>query len=98
MIRTQIRGRRLRINEIANALDLSVRTLQRRLAEHGLVFSELVEQTRVDLAREMLRDPDLLIRDIASEAGYAESSHFTRAFRRVTGITPREFRASAAIR
>ena len=98
LLRTQIRGRRLRINEIANALDLSVRTLQRRLAEHGLVYSELVEQTRVDLARELLRDPDLLIRDIASEAGYAESSHFTRAFRRVTGITPREYRDSAAVR
>ena len=97
LLRTQIRGRRLRINELANALDLSVRTLQRRLAEHGLVFSDLVEQTRVDLARELLRDPDLLIRDIASEAGYAESSHFTRAFRRVTGITPREFRASVEV-
>ena len=98
LLRTQIRGRRLRINEVANALDLSVRTLQRRLAEHGLVYSELVEQTRVDLARELLRNPDLRIREIASEAGYAESSHFTRAFRRVTGITPRDYRASATLR
>ena len=93
LLRTQVRGRRLRINEIANALDLSVRTLQRRLAEHGLVFSELVEQTRVDLARELLRDPDIRIRDIASETGYAESSNFARAFRRVTGISPHEYRA-----
>ena len=95
-LRTHIRGHRFRIEQAASALDLSVRTLQRRLAEHGLVYSDLVEQTRVDLARELLLNTDLPISEIAFFAGYSESTHFSRAFKRVTGNSPREFRDYSA--
>jgi AraC-like DNA-binding protein len=96
VLRTHIRGHRFRIDQTADALDLSVRTLQRRLAEHGLVYSELVEQTRIDLARRLLQDTDLPIADIAREVGYGESTHFSRAFRRITGNSPRDFRSANA--
>jgi len=96
VLRTHIRGHRFRIDQTADALDLSVRTLQRRLAEHGLVYSELVEQTRIDLARRLLQDTDLPIGDIAREVGYGESTHFSRAFRRINGNSPRDFRRANA--
>ena len=91
-LRTHIRGHRFHIEQAARALDLPVRSLQRELAEHGLIYSELVEQTRVELASELLQTTHLKIGDIARIVGYSESTHFSRAFRRVTGNTPRHYR------
>ena len=92
LLRSHIRNRKLGIEQFARSLDLPVRSLQRELAEHGLVYSELVEQTRVELASELLQATHLKIGDIARIVGYSESTHFSRAFRRVTGNTPRHYR------
>jgi AraC-like DNA-binding protein len=92
LLRTQLRGHKGNINDVARSVDMSVRTLQRRLSEHGLVFSELVEQTRLELARSLLTQTELPVQDIAAEVGYTESTHFSRAFKRLTGNSPREFR------
>lgn len=92
ILRTHIRGHRFHIGDIARSVDMSVRTLQRRLTDHSLVFSDLVEQTRIDMARDLLAHTDLPIQDIAREVGYIESTHFSRAFSRVTGNSPRDFR------
>ncbi|MCP4333175.1 MAG: helix-turn-helix transcriptional regulator [Gammaproteobacteria bacterium] len=92
ILRTHIRGQRFHIYQIARSLDLPVRTLQRRLADQGLVYSELVVQTRIDLARELLKGSAQPIHKIAAEVGYIESTHFARAFRRITGNSPRDYR------
>lgn len=97
MLRTHIRGHRFHLNDIACSVDMSVRTFQRRLEDHGLVFSDLVEQTRVDMARGLLSHTDMPVQDIAREVGYCESTHFSRAFRRITGNSPREFRTFNAV-
>jgi AraC family transcriptional regulator len=47
---------------------------------------------RVELARELLRNPSLLVEEIAVAVGFAHHSHLTRHFRRVTGLTPAQFR------
>jgi AraC-like DNA-binding protein len=75
---------------------MSARSLQRRLHEVQLDFGRLVEEARLDSARRMLGDPGLKIVQVAAELGYTDSANFTRAFRRWTGVPPREFRRSHA--
>lgn len=79
----------------ARELHLSVRTLQRRLDQRGQNWQQLLDQTRVQLAHQYLRDRSLSLGDIALLLGYSEQSAFNRAFRRWTGETPRRARSDA---
>ena len=76
----------------AELADTSVRTLQRRLAQADLSYSDLVKQARFELASTMLRNTDRKIIDIAYEMGYTDPAHFTRAFGRLAGMSPSEYR------
>lgn len=80
------------IHLVSQITGTSLRTLQRRLAEEGLTYSRLVEQVRFNTAIRLLQDPSLKLLNIAIELGYSDAAHFTRAFKRWTGISPREFR------
>jgi len=73
----------------------SARQLQRRLAERGLSFKDLVEQVRKEQALSHLRHTDLPLAEVAQRVGYAEPSSFHRAVRRWTGLTPLALRAQA---
>jgi AraC-like DNA-binding protein len=77
---------------VARALEMSRRTLQRKLAERGLSYRELSDRTRHDLAIRYIEDPKQSIGDITFELGFAQQSAFTRAFRRWTGMTPSSYR------
>lgn len=74
----------------------SVRTLQRNLAQSNITYSKLVEHVRFEAAVEMLGKPDSKIIDIAYALGYQDPSHFSRAFRRLAGTSPREYRIAGA--
>ena len=82
------------IERVAPRLGMSVRTLQRRLHEWGHSFEDIVDDTRRDVAIERLTAGDTSITETAFLLGYSDLSHFTRAFRRWTGTTPREFAAA----
>jgi AraC-like DNA-binding protein len=92
IVRSQLCGGYPEISAAARSTGLSVRTLQRRLADESLVYSDLVTDVRRDLALEMLSDPSQRQLDVAMSLGYADAANFTRAFRHWTGVTPREFR------
>ena len=77
---------------MAEVAGLSVRALQRRLAQHGLTHFEIVDQARYQAATNLLADPDVRITEIALDLGYANANHFTRAFKRWAGVTPSEYR------
>jgi AraC-like DNA-binding protein len=77
---------------IAAAAGLSVRSLQRKLADQGLSYSRLVEKVRYERAVTLLQQPDIRLIDIAMELGYTDSSNFARAFERWTSISPSQFR------
>lgn len=77
--------------DIAATLHLSLRSLQRHLAEEGSSYDQMLEETRLDLARSYLRGR-YSISEIAYLLGYADASCFSRAFRRWTGQTPSQFR------
>ncbi|MDH1681472.1 AraC family transcriptional regulator [Pseudomonas chengduensis] len=80
------------LEAIAAALALSPRTLQRRLREGGLSFSQLVDETRQQLVLHYLRDPALELAEIAFLVGFSEPGSLARAFRRWTGTSPGEYR------
>lgn len=82
------------IHRVADRLGTSVRTLQRRLRSDGVTYADVVQRTRCAEARELLRQ-DGRIGDVARQLGYSDPAHFTRAFQRWTGVTPREFRRRA---
>lgn len=73
-------------------LALSSRTLQRRLQERGLVFQDILENTRRELAVRYLLDKTLSLTDIALLLGYSEQSAFNRAFKRWYQEPPKIYR------
>ncbi len=79
------------IHEVARRLALTPRTLQRRLAETGLQFGDLVDETRQELARQYLRDARITLTDAAFLVGYSDLTAFHRAFRRWFQQTPLEY-------
>lgn len=79
--------------KLAQALLLSERTLQRRLAEEGSSYQQLLNDTRRQLAERYLRDGQLPAAEIALLLGYSEPSVFFRAFRQWSGLTPGEYRS-----
>ena len=86
---------KLSLGFAAELAGVSTRTLQRQLQAAGVSFSDLVGQARYRVAARMLEDPAHTVTDVAHSVGYDDSSHFTRAFRRMTGVPPSVFRRSA---
>lgn len=78
--------------EIARALHVSVRTLQRKLVEEGTTFRALSDAARGKLAQEYLADPKVSSAEVAMLLGFSDPSSFTRAFRRWTGASPARWR------
>lgn len=85
----------LSLEAVAARLFLSTRTLKRRLRQHGTSFLELLNATRRRDACDLLVRTDLSIQEIATRLGYENPANFTRAFTRVLGKTPSEYRARA---
>jgi AraC-like DNA-binding protein len=84
-------------NDIARDLHMSRRSLQRRLAEADVSYQALLDDTRRDMALRYMHDPTKTATDVAFLLGYSQQSGFTRAFRRWTGMSPSEYRASKSV-
>ena len=83
------------IHMTADVLGMSVRTLQRHLTAAGVTHESLLGRARFATAAALLEESDGRILDIAFDLGYSDHAHFTRAFRRWAGCSPREFRRNA---
>jgi AraC-like DNA-binding protein len=77
---------------VSRTLGLSSRSLQRGLQGLGTSFSEQLDAVRRARSLQLLRDPELSVREIAFMLGYADPRAFYRSFRRWTGHTPAEHR------
>ncbi|MCC2958606.1 AraC family transcriptional regulator [Massilia sp. IC2-477] len=84
-----------RLPTVAASLGVSPRTLQRKLAEAGASFQQVLDGARYELARGYLRQRDLNLVDIAFLLGYQEQSAFTHAFREWSGMNPGAWREAA---
>lgn len=76
----------------ASLMDTSVRTLARKLSNSGLTYGALIDELRFEAAKKALQDPDLRIGDVAQSVGFQDQGDFTRMFRRIGGLSPKEFR------
>jgi AraC-like DNA-binding protein len=85
-------GNHLSIESLADIACVSPRTLQRALAEERLTFRDLLEAARFEVARERLSDPSASIAEVSELLGYSAPTHFARAFRRIAGRTPSDYR------
>ncbi len=83
------------IRDAAAAVGLEVRTLERWLDKWGVAFKGLLDHVRKTRAIELLRSRECSITDVALLLGYSDNAHFTRAFRRWTGLSPRQYAKSA---
>lgn len=97
-VRDYIRGELPRgtcsLQRCAAKLGMSVRTLQARLELEGRSFKQIIEEVRMQLAKDYLRMPDRSLDEIAEWLGYGDQTSFGRAFKRWTGTTPQKFRAT----
>jgi AraC-like DNA-binding protein len=80
--------------QIAEELHVSNRTLQRKLKDEGTSFMDLLQDTRLQLARKYLLQPSRSIVETSYLLGFSEPSTFSRAFKRWTGKAPAEYRDS----
>jgi AraC-like DNA-binding protein len=81
------------IDRCAKQMGISVRTLQIRLTNHDVCYTELVEAQRETLARIYLTQTRMPLDEVAERLGYGEQTSFGRAFKRWTGVTPQKYRA-----
>lgn len=79
------------IEEVAAKLNVTPRTLQRRLRAEGVVFRDLVESMRQQHARRLLAVGQKSIGQVSDLLGYSDVTNFSRAFRRWTGRSPRDY-------
>ncbi|HEX7165408.1 MAG TPA: AraC family transcriptional regulator [Acidimicrobiales bacterium] len=76
---------------VARLMMMSERTLQRRLHEEGTTFRDVVCDARIDLAKQLLVTERPGSHALANRLGFSEPAAFRRAFKRRTGMTPRDF-------
>lgn len=79
---------------ISSALNMSAPTLRRRLKREGTTFQQLKDDARCEAAKLCLDRPELSINEVALQMGFTDPSAFHRSFKKWTGETPGQFRAS----
>ncbi|UHD17275.1 AraC family transcriptional regulator [Thiocapsa bogorovii] len=96
LLQPYLNGGRPDLSLVAEIVGMSTRTLQRRLQQSRSSYSEVLQEARFDLARSLLDEPGAKVIDVAMTSGYESQQHFTRAFRRFTGLTPTRYRRAMA--
>jgi AraC-like DNA-binding protein len=83
------------MDQVAAAFGMHRRTLDRHLQKHGVHFSEVLESVEEEMARQLLRDTDMQVQQVAESLHFSSAANFATAFRRWTGMTPSEYRRRA---
>jgi AraC-like DNA-binding protein len=96
LLRTCLLTRSGSFDDIAGLLQISKRTLTRRLEAEGTTFRRLSEEIQYEIARQLIENTSMTMTEIGLVLRYSEASAFSRAFRQWAGVTPREWRASHA--
>ncbi|MNN58778.1 HTH-type transcriptional regulator VirS [compost metagenome] len=89
---------RATIEQVAQSLGLNVRTLQRRLEESQVTYSDLINEVRRDLVLRYMENPRYTLSRIADLLGYSVPSSFTRWFTTQFGMAPAAWRREHQIK
>jgi len=79
-------------SDVANRLNMSVRSLSRKLQEIDIMFSQLVDDIRQEKAINLIKQSNICLGEIAFQLGFMDTNSFSRAFRRWTGMAPGHYR------
>tara|TARA_R110000764_G_scaffold137958_4_gene225833 strand:+ start:62 stop:1069 length:1008 start_codon:yes stop_codon:yes gene_type:complete len=90
-------GQMLDMPQLAGQLNMSERTLRRKLAAEQISFRQLQDESREALAEELLAVDGLPLEAIAQRLGYGELSNFIHAFKRWKGVPPRQYRQRSSL-
>ena len=84
---------KLTLNKVADQIYVSQWHLSKLLnKQEGKNFSEILNQIRINKAKDLLKDPALRIVDIAEQVGFMDVAHFSRVFKKTAGVSPNEYR------
>jgi AraC-like DNA-binding protein len=95
VLRKQLLAGHCSMDQVAGLLGMHRRTLDRHLQQHGIGYGDLAEAVKSDVARQLLRDTGMQVRQVAESLHFSSAANFATAFRRWTGVTPSEFRRRA---
>ena len=95
LLRLMLKNELPRKEMIAEKLGMSIRTLQRRLSEEGSGYQEILDELRLELAQNYLRNSRLSMEEISELLGFTEPRSFQRSFKKWLGITPGVFRSGS---
>jgi AraC-like DNA-binding protein len=93
VLKRLLAGGRPDLDDVARELCVTARTLQRRIAEQGRTYQQLLEQARRELSQHYLAEGKLELNEVAFLLGYGDASSFFRAFRQWEGVSPGQWRA-----
>jgi AraC-like DNA-binding protein len=97
LVRLALLEGRPKVDWVARKMDLSGRSLQRHLNTNRTTFEAVMDRVLARHSMTLLEQSEIPITELAMQLGYADPSHFVRAFRRWTGRTPGEFRRSLGV-
>ncbi|HIW21303.1 MAG TPA: response regulator [Candidatus Dorea intestinavium] len=84
---------KLKLSDVADQVYVSQWHLSKLLNRHtGKSFSDILNQKRIEEAKELLKDPFYRIGDIAQETGFMDIAHFSRVFKKMVGVSANEYR------
>jgi AraC-like DNA-binding protein len=83
------------MRQVARSLAIAERTLRRRLNEEGASYDAISKEALTIVAKELLAGAQLTIQETSARLGFSHPSAFHRAFKRATGMTPREYQLQA---
>ena len=78
--------------KMAKKLNMTSRTLRRRLLKEGISYQEIQNSVRKNIAIQYLKSTSWSVQEISDRLGYSEEVNFSRAFKRWVGVTPSLFR------
>ena len=87
-------GRFPGIDAVASDMAMSTRTLRRRLAAENRSFQEILDEVRFGLAKDYLQNSSLPIEQVADLLAFSAAGNFSQAFKRWSGVAPRDYRSS----
>jgi AraC-like DNA-binding protein len=97
MMLRQARGDLTTLDALARHVGLSARTIDRHLKKEGLQFRDLAQQARFERACELMTASTATVAQVAADLGFSDAANFSRAFRRVVGMAPGEFRRRSGL-
>ncbi len=79
--------------DMAELLNVSTRTLVRKLSDEGVQYREKTQKWRLALAKKLLKRTSVPVGDVAAQVGFEDETAFFRFFKDAEGVTPRKYRA-----